>query len=367
MSQNRFAPGLAADGPSGELAVPFEQAGEAVRKHIRLFSIDTLRHEFRDHLPIWFVYASAIGLLHALLANYPEQEFQRLGISRAAFVPTLFFSLSWFVAYFVLRIRRSARLRARWKAYVGLVLLAVVAPIAVFLGYQPYELSHNQLTLLYESSQFVWVGLFVTQILWTRGWSALVTFFGVTFVYGLILENTGIVMGFFFEPSFRLYLGPLPAPLCTMFGWAVVFYVVVAVTDQLAVWLPALGRSVWARAAVATAMALCFDAQLDPLASMSGVFWRWNELLPPAFLGVPFINFAAWFGAVLPFAYFLFKIRDRKDLSPGQRNWELLLRVPLACLVGGLICFGVMALWEGGFSGPSFEILDGFFARLSPY
>ena len=62
---------------------------------------------------------------------------------------------------------------------------------------------------------------------------ALATFFGVTFVYGLMLENGGIVMRFFYEPSFRLYLGPLPAPLCTMLGWCVVFRF--------------LGRAVWNR------------------------------------------------------------------------------------------------------------------------
>jgi len=366
MSQNRYAPGLA--DISGEIVMPVDSLEAVEYPGVRLVSLDKALAEFRDHLPIWFVYIQAIGLLHALLANYPEVGFARLGIPRMAFLPTLLFSLSWFVGYFVLRIRRSETLASRrWQGYLGVVLLALGVPLIIAATYRPYPLSHEQLTLLYEGSQFIWAAMFVAQIAWKRGWGALATFFGVTFVYGLILENGGIMMRFFYEPSFRLYLGPLPAPVCTMLGWCVVFYIMFAITEQLAEWLPELLKTPLARALTATVMALCLDAQLDPLASMSGVFWRWNELLPGAFLGVPLINFAAWFGAFLPFSYFLFKLRDRKDLTVHQMNWELFLRVPLSCLLGGVLCFGVMALWEGGFSGPSFQILGNFFGMLLPY
>ena len=272
----------------------------------------------------------------------------------------------WFVAYFALRIRRAS-LRAPWKAWLGLVFLAVLLPLAIVVGHIPHPLTHNQLTWLFEGSQMFWVLLFAIQILWARGSWALLMFFGVTFLYGLILENTGIMMHFFFEPSFRLYLGPLPAPLCTMLGWSLVFYIMFAVTERFALWWPWLSERSWAKAVMATAMALCLDAQLDPLASMSGVFWRWNEALPPGFLGVPVINWAAWFGAFLPFSFFLFRLLQRRDLSPAQQNWELFLRVPLASFLGGLLCFGVMALWEGGFDGPSFQILELFLRRMMPY
>ena len=183
-------------------------------------SLRSLVHEYREHLPIWFVYLSGIGLLHAALANFPQDGFAALCIERWRFAPTLLLPWTWFIAYFVLRIRSSSRLASPWKAYVGLFVLTALVPAVIVLGYQPYPLSHDQLTLVFEGSQYFWVALFVGQILLSRGWRSLVTYFGVTFVYGLVLENSGIIMRFFYEPSFRLYLGPLPAPLVTMLGWS---------------------------------------------------------------------------------------------------------------------------------------------------
>ena len=323
--------------------------------------------EFVRYLPIWFVYLSGVGLLNASLANFPETGFAALGLSRAAFAPTVAFPLAWVALFFGLRIRRSTRLAAPWKAWTALAVLVIGVPLAIVFGHREHPLTHVQLTVLFELSQFLWVVLLATQVVLSRGWHALVLFFGVTFIYGLMLENTGIVMHYFFEPSFRVYLGPLPAPLCTMLGWCVVFYVTIAVVQQLAEWVPWLKVTIWRRAVATTLLALSLDAQLDPLASMSGVFWRWNDLLPPAFLGVPIINYAAWFGAFLPYSWFVYAWLDRTDLTGPQRNWQLFLRVSWASLLGGFICFGLMALIEGGFDGPTFQILQQFSARLMPY
>jgi len=308
-----------------------------------------------------------VGLLHAALANFPEDGFAGLGLSRLDFVPTIAFPMAWFVGFFVLRIRSSARLENRWKAYAALAGLAVGFPLLVTFFHRPHILSHDALTTLFEGAQLFWVLIFVAHVVLTRGWHGFVMFFGVTFLYGMILENTGIIMGFFFEPSFRLYLGPLPAPLCTMLGWSLVFYITVAVVEQLSEWVPWLKVTAWRRALVTTALALSMDAQLDPLASMSGVFWSWNESLPALLLGVPVLNYAAWFGAFLPFSYFVFSLKDREDLTPQGRNWELFLRVAWASVLGGVLCFGVMVIVEGGFDGPSFQILGDFARRLLPY
>lgn len=323
-----------------------------------------LAREFREHLPIWFAYCSAIGLLHAALANYPETGFQRLGIPREDFVPTTAFPLAWFTFYFILRIRNLTQPKHRLIAYLGLALGVIGVPISIRYLYVPYPLSHEQLVMLFEATQLLWVGLFVAQILVSKGWHSLTLFFVVTFIYGLMLENTGIIMRFFFEPSFTIYLGPLPAPLCTMLGWSLVLYIVVSVTEKLTTWLPALRSGIWPRVAVASAFALSLDAQLDPLASMSGVFWHWNDLLPPAFLGVPFINFAAWLSAVSVYSYFVFRIGDRKDWTPGRKNWEVFLRVPLASLVAGMLCFAIIAVFSRGLDGPEFQILISFVNRL---
>ena len=334
---------------------------------IPIFSWRGVRREFTRYLPAWFLYASAIGLLHELLANFPDEGFAALGIPRTAFVPTVLFPLAWVALFFGLRIRRSTRLRHPWRAWLALAAMVVAVPLAVIYLHRPYRLTCAQLALWFEISQFVWVALLAIQVLITRGRHGLVLFFGVTFAYGVLLENCGIVMGYFFEPDFHVYLRPLPAPLCTMVGWCLIFYVTVAIVGQLAGWVPWLARGVGCRALAATLLALCVDAQLDPLASMSGVFWRWNELLPPAFLGVPAINYAAWLGAFLPFAWFVFSFLDRADLPPGRRNWEIFLRVPLASVLGAALCFAVMAIVEGGFDGATFRILGLFVQRLVPY
>jgi hypothetical protein len=334
---------------------------------IPVLSWRSLGREFTRYLPVWFLYLEALGLLHASLANFPESGFTALGIPRLHFAPTILFPMAWVALFFGLRIRASSRLRSPWKAWAALAVMVIGLPLAVTFLHRPYPLSHEQLTVLFEASQLIWVGLFLVQILVSRDRHALVLFFGVTFVYGMVLENTGIIMHYFFEPSFRLYLRPLPAPLCTMLGWCVVFFVTVALVQQLAEWLPWLARKPWRRAVVTTLLALSMDAQLDPLASISGVFWRWNENLPPGFLGVPIINFAAWLGAFLPFSWFVHAALDRRDISEGRKNWELFLRVPLSSVLGGAICFGVMALVEGGFDGPSFVILRQFADRLIPY
>ncbi|HEY3353016.1 MAG TPA: hypothetical protein VGQ83_07190 [Polyangia bacterium] len=327
--------------------------------------LHALGRELRDHLPIWFVYVEAIGLLHAALANFPAESFAAVGIPRERFVPTIAFPLVWFVVYFALRLRARPGPR-RWAAALVAV-AALGVPLLVTFGYVRHPLRHGQLTALFEVMQFCWVAVFLVQIGLTRGRWALLEFFGVTLCYGLILENTGIVMRYFYEPSFRVYLGPLPAPLATMLGWSLVFYVVISVVEQLGGWWPWLARGPGRQALAATALALCLDAQLDPMASMSGVFWRWNDKLPPGFLGVPLVNFAAWFGAFLPYSWFLFRLRARPDLTPRQRNWELFLRVPLAAGLGGALCFAVMALLEGGVRGPTFQVLAEFSRRLLPY
>ncbi len=336
------------------------------RAQPNIVSAAGLKDEFLRFMPVWFIFLSAVGLLHAALANFPQDGFSALGLSRMDFVPTIAFPMAWFVFFFVLRVRRSGRLDNRWKAYAALAGLAVGFPLLVTLLHRPHPLSHDALTTLFEGTQFFWVLIFVAHVVLTRGWHGFLMFFGVTFLYGLILENTGIIMGFFSEPSFRLYLGPLPAPLCTMLGWSLVFYITIVLVEQLAEWIPWLKVNAWRRAVVTTALALSMDAQLDPLASMSGVFWQWNETLPALLLGVPVLNYAAWFGAFLPFSYFVFALQDRDDLTPQRRNWELFLRVAWASVLGGTLCFGVMAIVEGGFDGPSYKILLDFAHHLLP-
>ena len=63
---------------------------------------------------------------------------------------------------------------------------------------------------------------------------AVAAFFGVALVYGFILENSGIVLGFFEEKGFHVYLGPLPAPLATTIGWCFILFCCVWTAERLA-------------------------------------------------------------------------------------------------------------------------------------
>ena len=322
--------------------------------------------EFREHGAIWVVYFTAIGMLHATLANFPEQLFADAGIPREMFFATIPFPLAWFAVYFLLRIRKTRWAGGGWKAYLALAALVVGVPLAILFFYRPYPFTRGQVKGLYEISAFFWATLIIIHVLLARGRQTLALFFGVGFFFGLILENSGIIMGFFKEPGFLIYLGRFPAPLCTMLSWSEVLAIVVLVTDRLGEWVPWLAPSkgLWRRVGTATAMALCLDAQIDPLASMSGILWRWNDILPRAFFGVPFVNFAAWFGAVSAFCFAIFWVRDHAEWSPGRKNLELLLRVPWAGLLAWALCFAVMAIAEGGFGGPSFQILGAYIDKL---
>lgn len=326
-----------------------------------------MRLEFLEHLPIWYIYFNSIGMLYTVLAHYPSRFFDESGIRRGLFAVPVILPLAVFALHMGVRIQRSSWLRRKRVACLFLGLLTLGVPAAVILFHWPFEMEPDLLIWLFEIGTFAWFAAFVVQCLLKRGRWSLLMFFGVTFLYGMILENTGIVMRFFFEPDYHFYLGRIPAPLCTMMGWPIIFYTTFSLVERFASWWPWLGPRAWARAVTVTALALCFDAQMDPLASLSGIFWRWNEALEPAYLGVPILNFVAWVGAFLPYGWMLFRLLDRQGLSPAQKNYQLLLRLWLASLYGGLLCFAVMAVLEGGFHGPTYRILGNFFLRLLPY
>ncbi|MCL4236432.1 MAG: hypothetical protein KJ042_18165, partial [Deltaproteobacteria bacterium] len=264
--------------------------------------------EIWDNLPIWFFYFEAIGLLHFLVANVPQAEFDRIGISVCPFALTTIFPLFWVIAYYVERVRHSRRLApfGPRKYLVPAVMAAI--PVAIYAWYVAlpffrYEMQMASLVHLFEAMQLFWIGAFIVHVAAKKRAVGLVTFFVVCWVYGTILENGGIVMGYFFEPGYQFYLGRLPAPFATMMGWCLAFYACIWIAEFWRERFPTLKENVTLSALLTTTLAISLDLQLDPLASLSGVFWRWNEHLPPWFLSVPFVNYVAWFCAFLPFSY----------------------------------------------------------------
>lgn len=361
--------GRAAQAPSG-FAAP-EPAARSASPWTALLDRRAVLTEIWDHLPIWFFYFEAVGLLHFLAANVPRSELARVGLPIGPFAWTAAFPLFWVLVYYALRVRGSARLAAYGaKRYLVLVALAA-APACIWLLYAvaPFlrvELEMRQLTRLFEAMQLAWIAVFMVHVAAKRGAPGFATFFGVAWLYGLVLENGGILMGYFFEPGYRFYLGGLPAPFATMMGWCLAIYACTEIAEELRSHV-FFGETTLGAALLTTALALSLDLQLDPLASLSGVFWRWNDALPRWFLSVPFVNYLAWFCAFLPFSYAWFSISDRTELGSWTKVRWLLVRIPNVCVVAALLFFGISALVERGFSGPTYRILGETFEKIRPY
>jgi hypothetical protein len=90
----------------------------------------------------------------------------------------------------------------------------------------------------------------------------------------------------------------------------------------------------------------------------------WHESLPGWFHGVPLVNFIAWMCALVPFAYVLFRVQQRRGLGDGAA-WsagalkELLGWTPAALVLAALCFVGVTLLVEGP-DGPSWTLLNRF-------
>ena len=247
---------------------------------------------------------------------------------------------------------------------LGVLFSSLTALALIFFAMRPNPIADSQLRLLYEYSSLANTALLGLHV-WRRSSRLVVLFFAPVAAYGALLENGGIALGYFTELGYRLYLGPLPAPLATMTGWISVFYLVMSITWEFRRCVPQLERSALGSALVVTLCALCLDLQLDPLATAVG-FWRWNDLLTNRILGVPVVNFIAWASAVLPFSFALFLLQTRHSIEPEtlgdseNAHW-LWRRIPLILAAAAVLFFGTMAVVEGGFSGPTFVILADVF------
>jgi len=343
-----------------------------ILKQEDVFSKNEIKSDIWRSLPIWFFYLEALGLLHFVIANIDPAQYKALGRTAFPFAVTALLSLAWVIGYYVLRIKNSDRLEN--KPYYYLVIPSLLAAPLVFtyVFYSSFPffrviLSQDYLRRLFEYLQLSWIVLFLLHALLHRGWQKFVTFYIVGFVYGLLLENTGIVLGYFHETDYLFYLWRLPAPFATMMGWCLVFYCCIWVAEYFREQFKWFRGSPLRSAFLTTCVALSLDIQLDPIASLSGVFWKWNDALPQWFLSVPFCNFAAWFGAFMPFAWAYFYLQERKDLNETQKNWKLFVHVPLIAVAAGIIWLLLMTIFEGGFSGPTYQILDAFFDKIIPY
>ncbi|MCB1154887.1 hypothetical protein KDL45_14625, partial [bacterium] len=332
-----------------------------------------IAREIWDNLPVWFMYISTVGLLHFMVANVPTSEYEKIGHSMASYAATAVFPMFWVLLVYTLRVRDSRRLTAQWgmRRYLIPVAMAAALP-AIYYWYQlvpgfRHELDLPSLVRLFEYMQLTWIALFIVHCAVKQRLAGLAFFFGVGWLYGLVLENGGIMMRYFFEPGYSFYLWKLPAPFATMMGWCLAFYACIWMTEFLIERFPTLRGSAVIAALTTTAIAISWDLQMDPLASLSGVFWKWNDLLPNWFLSVPFVNYVAWFSAFMPFAYIYHHVVMDDWVTPRERNWRVFKQLPNVVVWAGILFFGIMFVAEMGFDGPAYRVLDQFLTHVIPY
>jgi hypothetical protein len=343
----------------------------------KLLSRRNLWQEIWTYLPIWFLYLEGLGLHNIYMANAPDQWFAEAGISRSWFALLMLPVSLWFYAYYRIRLRESVHEFDRRRVHRYVLGAVFGLPFAIWALYAvlPFlrvEVSTRTLDIIFEVSNLVWALLIMAHTWYFRGLPRFVTFFVVAFVYGMLLENAGIYMGFFFEPQFSVYVGKLPAPLATMIGWCIVFTCCITLAEFFRARSARLTRSPALTALLTTAIALSTDGQLDPLASFPGMWWHWNETLSPWWFGVPFCNYAAWFGAFFAFSYLYFLLFDRDDLTVWQKNTRLAVLVPSISVFAGALWLALMLVYEtlfdaGGARYATIQILSDFFDKIWPY
>jgi uncharacterized membrane protein len=308
--------------------------------------------------PAWLYLFYGCLLLNAELTN--------LQPPRVDLAPTAAFPLAVFVAFSAVRAFTAPGVRNRGRALGIPLALAVGLPLINFSWHRPSPLSGDALLRVYELSNFAWAALMVAHA-WSFRKSHIALFFGAGLLYGAVLENGGIVLGFFHEMNLgTTMVKPLVAPVATMIGWCVVIQMATFVVWHLRRGLPWLRRSALGSAVLVGAVATLLDLQIDPIATASGC-WVWHESLPGWFHGVPAVNFIAWMCAVSSFAYVVFQLQARhglEDDAPWSRNAlaHAFAAVPYALVLAAVSFCSVTLLVEGP-RGPSWSLLAAFTSR----
>lgn len=314
------------------------------------------RRELWRQLPAWMFFIYGVLLLNTELTNFAP--------GRSDLAHTVIFPLSVFLVFQLVRFLSG---RATKRLLITSVLLSLLLPPLIYVWHTPSPLDGKTLLRIYEWSNFAWAALLIWH-LWAHDRSHVALFFGVGLAYGMVLENGGIVLGFFHETNLTdTLVRPFVAPVATMIGWSVVLAMAGFITWELRERLPWLRRSALLSALLLGAFATFLDLQIDPLATAVGC-WVWHESLPGWFHGVPLVNFLAWMCALVPFGYVMFRVQERRGIGEGAR-WSkadllaLLRWSPAGLVLAALSFIGLTLLIEGA-QGPSWTLLNQFTLNL---
>lgn len=242
---------------------------------------------------------------------------------------TFLLPLVWVYLFSYHRVRRSQLVHKR-RAF-AMIGGALLVPIVLVTLSPPYPLSLHAHKIIFEISTIAFVVAMAVHAYRVRGRHHFLKIFVIGLAYGMILENGGILMGFFSEEGYVGYL-PLPfipAPVCTLAGWCTVFYTCSTIVEELVPRERRRQMSPLSLGALATVVALSLDVQLDPVATHL-TWWTWHPSLAreTAFVGVPLINFLAWISAVFPFATYWFWMERCETWTNEQSTRRLALALP---------------------------------------
>jgi len=300
------------------------------------YAAGIVRRDMRAHMPAWYLAYQAISLAYTEAKIYIPPA--------TSLYWTAAFPLCWFYLYRVPMALKSGRRRTT-KALLLLVIPALLVIHSV--TYAPPFPMDRPSTLHYTE---VWsLGVFAVlaaHCLVCGGRRKFVHLYAVGLVYGMILENSGIVSGFFSEEGYWFYIPGVPAPVYAMFGWCTAVYVSIHVTEALT---GKLGRgipAIAARTVIATAVALSIDMQVDPAAAYYG-WWVWHPHVGAAILGVPAINFIAWFAALFPFfcAYFWYTSSQHRAVQVHVK--PMLISTSIALAAAAVVVITLCAIILG--------------------
>lgn len=302
---------------------------------------------FWKNLPVFFIWFVGLSVLNNALHHMsPPMESVRV-LSLAPLVGSLV--LLWFACARERGSRGAWRLFAPWS--LGMTALYLM-PLAHGLS---MPVGNDAQRLWYELSAFAqFAVLLVHGRTWLERWDWF-WIFGVTHLFGMILENGGIILGFFSEPGYLFYLPGLPAPLATMLGWVNVLYCAFFAVERLLPPMPALAKGL-----VCAAVGLSMDLPFDPVATRLG-WWVWDASLIVKVWDVPLINYIAWFWALFPYGAAYYGVRQGKDLGEGRKMLFLVGCFPVILgveLLGVLASLSLMGDREGLY------IFERFFSSL---
>jgi len=296
-------------------------------------------------LPVWYLWLQAFTLL--------DTEVRLTDPPRYDLAFTAGFPLAWFAAYYLVKPSRGPA-RTFPRALLIVTLSCALPLLLILVVLNPAPQPPDVLMQQMEVGRYVFAVLLAFQCAVIVSGTAFVKFFVVALLYGAILENGGILGGFFSEPGYLFYIPGLPAPFVNVVGWSITVYMSVYIWQRIMERFQPTRFKTAIFAVGVTAIALCQDLQIDPYATHAR-WWIWNEKLPPCFLGVPLLNFLAWIAAILPFAWLYYYIESKPALTETERIGRLFLAVPVM-LAAALAVVLLLTLMFRGPGSPDIEV-----------